>query len=137
MEKGIEQKIDGGSTMRNTATKPQKAVHPSAEKMHALYRKGGEARQMAPHIVYSVETCPYDGCPQRMQAIDFRLEAYGPAIHEPLVRAWWADIGFAGKCPQCGGWIHFTIRSKKAISAEAAAALPQLPEDWAETALIL
>jgi hypothetical protein len=123
--------------MGKTASNPLVDAHPAAEKMHELYRKGGERRQMAPHIVYAVETCPHDGCPQRMQAIDFRLEAYGPAIHDPLVRAWWADIGFAGKCPTCGSWLHFTIRSKKEISAEAAEQLPQLPEDWAETALIL
>ena len=52
-----------------------------------------------------------------MQAIDFQVEKYGPAIHDPLVRAWWADTGFVGRCPNCGGWIHFTIRGKKASSA--------------------
>jgi hypothetical protein len=72
-----------------------------------------------------------------MQAIDFRLEAYGPAIHDPLVRAWWDDTGFAGRCPNCGSWIHFTIRGKRAISAEEAQQLPHLPDDWHETALIL
>jgi hypothetical protein len=72
-----------------------------------------------------------------MQAIDFRREFYGPAIHDPLVRAWWDDTGFAGKCPQCGGWVHFTIRGKQAISAEEAQALPQLPDDWHANAVIL
>src|SRR5438445_1108789 len=102
-----------------------------ALRMHEVYRKRGEARQKAPHIVYSADTCPHPGCDQHMQAIDFRLEAHGPAIHDPLVRAWWADIGFAGTCPKCGQWIHFTIRSKRAISPEDAKQLPQLPSDWA------
>jgi hypothetical protein len=107
------------------------------EQMHALYRKGGEQRRMAPHIVYPDPICPYPGCGQPMQAIDFRLENYGPAIHDPLVISWWNDTGFAGRCPHCGGWIHFTIREKRAITAEAAALLPQLPNDWHAVALIL
>ena len=57
--------------------------------MHALYRQGGLERQVAPHIVYDLDTCPHPGCTQRMQAIDFRLESYGRAVHYPLVRAWW------------------------------------------------
>jgi hypothetical protein len=72
-----------------------------------------------------------------MQAIDFRREAYGPAVHDPLVRAWWNDTGIAGRCPQCGGWIHFTIRGKRAITPAEAAALPQLPADWHKQAIIL
>jgi hypothetical protein len=107
------------------------------DQMHAVYRKGGEDRHMAPHIIYSSDTCPHPGCPQRMQAIDFRLEAYGPGIHDPLVRAWWNDTGFVGQCPMCRGWIHFTIRNKQAISPEQAEELPHLPDDWHATALIL
>jgi hypothetical protein len=72
-----------------------------------------------------------------MQAIDFRLGSYAPAVHDPIVRAWWNDTGFAGRCPCCGGWIHFTIRDKRAISAQEAAQLPQLPDDWHAVALIL
>lgn len=108
-----------------------------ALRMHETYRKGGEARQMAPHIVYSFDTCPHAGCDQHMHSVNFRLKADGLTIHDPLVRAWWADIGFAGTCPKCGQWIHFTIRSKRAISADEASALPQLPSDWSKTALIL
>ena len=107
------------------------------EQMHALYLQGGRERNMAPHIVYSVPTCPHSNCSMKMQAIDFRVEAYGPAIHDPLVRAWWNDTGFAGRCPQCGGWIHFTIRDKRAITPEEAALLPQLPDDWHTVALFL
>ena len=55
------------------------------ERMHALYREGGARRAMAPHAIYAADTCPHDGCDQRMQAIDFRVEAYGPSVHDPLV----------------------------------------------------
>jgi hypothetical protein len=106
------------------------------ERMHALYRRGGEKRQMAPHVVYGDDACPH-GCGQRMQAIDFRLEAYGPTVHDPLVRAWWNDDGFAGRCPQCAGWIHFSIRGKRAVAVADASQLPQLPDDWHQTAIIL
>ncbi len=107
------------------------------ECMHELYRQGGRRRQTRPHIVYSGDACPYPGCQQAMHAIDFRLEAHGRAVYELLVRAWWDDVGFAGRCPGCGGWIHFTIREKRAITADEAARLPQLPENWAEFATIL
>lgn len=123
--------------MSPTRTKRDAPSSEALEAMHALYRQGGQEREMAPHIVYSEETCPHPGCPQRMQAIDFRVENYGPAVHDPLVRAWWNDTGFAGRCPTCGGWIHFTIRSKRAITPDEAAALPQLPDDWANNAIIL
>jgi hypothetical protein len=106
------------------------------ERMHALYREGGAKRKMAPHAIYADEGCPY-GCGQRMQAIDFRVESYGPAVHDPLVRAWWADTGFAGRCPKCGGWIHFTIRGKRAITADEADQLLKLPDDWHTQAIIL
>lgn len=108
-----------------------------AEQMHALYRSGGGQRLVAPHVVYQQSGCPHQGCGQRLQAIDFRLEAFGRAIHDPLVRAWWDDVGFAGRCPTCGGWIHFTIRSKQAIDETAAQLLPQLPHNWADEAVIL
>jgi hypothetical protein len=113
---------------------------PTAEEldqMHAVYRQGGEGRQMAPHVVYAEATCPHPGCQQRLQAIDFRLEAYGRAVHDPLVRAWWDDTGFAGRCPACGGWTHFTIRAKRAITAAEASRLPQLPDNWHAVATIL
>jgi hypothetical protein len=123
--------------MADSPTIQNPSLSEPAERMHALYRNGGEERQMAPHIVYSDAACPYAACGQRMQAIDFRLEAYGPAVHDPLVRAWWNDTGFVGRCPRCGGWIHFTIRDKRPITAEEAALLPNLPADWHAVALIL
>jgi hypothetical protein len=107
------------------------------ERMHAVYRKGGQDRSMAPHIVYPDANCPYPGCDQPLQAIDFRVEAYGPVVHDPLVRSWWNDVGFAGRCPRCGRWIHFTIRGKQAITDEEAAKLPRLPDAWASHAVIL
>jgi hypothetical protein len=107
------------------------------DEMHALYRQGGKDRLMAPHIVYQDPTCPHAGCDQHLQAIDFRIEAYGKSIHDPLVLAWWNDTGFAGQCPRCRGWIHFTIRGKKAITAAEAAQLPRLPDDWHLVATIL
>jgi hypothetical protein len=119
---------------------PTTTTTPTAEQieaMHALYRKGGQERGMAPHVVYADASCPYPGCHQQLQAIDFRVEAYGPAIHDSLVRAWWNDTGFAGRCPSCHGWIHFTIRGKRAITDEEAAALPKLPDDWDKNAVIL
>ncbi|MFO0968568.1 MAG: hypothetical protein U0793_23670 [Gemmataceae bacterium] len=107
------------------------------QQMHDAYRRGGEEKRMAPHVVYASSTCPHDGCDQHMQGFDFRLEDFGRAVHDPLVSAWWKDVGFAGRCPKCGGWIHFTIREKRAITPDEAQRLPQLPDDWFNTALVL
>jgi hypothetical protein len=123
--------------MADTSTPLKPATAEELEQMHELYRQGGKERQMAPHIVYSDLTCPHPGCKQRLQAIDFRLEAHGRGVHDPLVRAWWSDVGFAGRCPGCGRWIHFTIRGKRVITAEEAGQLPQLPDNWAAVATIL
>ncbi len=105
--------------------------------MHDLYRVSGRERQAAPQVVYSETCCPQAACDQPMQAIDFRLEDSGRAVHEPLARAWWNDTGFAGRCPRCDGWIHFTIRAKRAITPDEAAQYPQLPDDWHARATIL
>jgi hypothetical protein len=107
------------------------------EQMHAVYRQGGAQRAMAPHVVYVDASCPHADCTQHLQAIDFRLEAFGRAVHDALVKAWWDDTGFAGRCPNCGRWIHFTIQGKRAIGDAEAATLPQLPENWASEAVIL
>ena len=107
------------------------------EEMHATYLRGGRERQMAPHIVYSESGCPHEGCGCRMQAIDFRLEDHGRAVHDSLVLAWWNDTGFVGRCPGCGGWVHFTVRGKRALVDEEAAVLPHLPDDWHVGATIL
>ena len=115
------------------------ALTPTTEdlnQMHALYRQGGQDRQMAPHIVYPEPTCPHVGCGEPMQAIDFRLKDHGHAVHDPL-RAWGNDTGFVGRCPHCDGWILFTIRSKRALTADEAGQYPQLPDDWHAHATIL
>jgi hypothetical protein len=72
-----------------------------------------------------------------LHAIDFRLEAFGRDVHDSLVRAWWDDTGFVGRCPSCRGWIHFTIRGKRAVDEHEAKPLPQLPDNWADEAVIL
>jgi hypothetical protein len=107
------------------------------EQMHEVYKRGGMKQHMAPHVVYQDANCPHSGCRQHMQAIDFRLEDHGRAVHDPLVLAWWNDTGFAGRCPTCGGWIHFAIRGKRAIDDAEAARLPQLPENWFDAATVL
>ncbi len=107
------------------------------EQMHLAYRQGGAARAMAPHVIYQHSECPYDGCGQSLHAIDFRLEAFGRSTHDPLVRAWWDDVGFVGRCPACQGWVHFTIRGKRAVDDKEAKTLPQLPPNWADEAVIL
>jgi len=117
-------------------------VPPSSEtsqlaRMHEIYRAGGARRGTAPHGVYEDASCPHEGCEQALQAINFRLEAFGRVIHDPLVRGWWDDVGFAGRCPSCGGWIHFTIRGKRAVDEAEAKSLPQLPANWADEAVIL
>jgi hypothetical protein len=107
------------------------------EQMHLAYRAGGGQRLMAPHVIYRDAGCPHEGCGQSLHAIDFRLEAFGRGVHDPLVRAWWDDVGFAGQCPACRGWIHFTIRGKRALEESEAKSLPQLPANWADEAVIL
>ncbi len=122
--------------MSKLASQNQPPTAKEREQMHQLYRTRGEKRAMARHVVYSDADCPH-GCGAHLQAIDFRLEDYGKSVHDPLVRAWWNDTGFAGRCPDCRQWIHFTIRGKRAISEDEAAALPQLPDDWSVKATIL
>ncbi len=107
------------------------------DEMHAVYRQEGAARATAPHVIYQDAECPHEGCHQSLRAIDFRLDAFGRAVHDPLVRAWWDDTGFVGQCPACRGWIHFTIRGKRPIEKAEAETLPQLPENWSDEAVIL
>jgi hypothetical protein len=118
-----------------SVTPSQNAVQ--LEQMHTLYRTEGGEHGMAPHVVYRDALCPHEGCRKNLQAIDFRLEAFGRTVHDPLVRAWWDDVGFAGRCPGCGGWVHFTIRGKRALDEAEAQSLPQLPANWADEAVIL
>ena len=123
--------------MAKVSTEATASAIEELDQMHGLYRQGGRERQTAPHIVYPETSCPHDGYEQPMQAIAFRPEDHGRAVHDPLGRAWWNDTGFVGRCPQCGGWIHFTIRAKRAITADEAVQYPQLPDDWHAKATIL
>jgi hypothetical protein len=122
--------------MSHTFT-PPKSTAAELAAMHEIYRAGGEQRAMAPHVIYQDPECPHNDCHQRLQAIDFRLEAHGREVHDALVRAWWADTGFAGRCPACHGWIHFTIRGKRAVSDDDASKLPKLPDAWFDEAVVL
>ena len=83
--------------------------------MHAYYRQGGIDRRMAPRIVYPEAACPHPGWANNMQAIDFRLEDHGRAIHDPLVRSSRNDTGFAGESPS-QGMGPFHLRAKLAIT---------------------
>ena len=105
-------------------------------RMHETYCRGSLEHRMAPHAVYPDPACPHAGCQQQLQGIDFRLEEHGQPLHDALLRAWWTDVGFAGRCPGCGRWVHFSIRGKRAITEEEATLLPQLPDDWADHAFI-
>jgi len=107
------------------------------ESMHETYCRGSLEHRLAPHAIYADPTCPHTGCRQRLQGIDFRLEEHGQSLHDTLLRAWWSDAGIAGRCSSCRRWIHFTIRTKRAISEADAAHLPQLPPNRADHALIL
>ena len=86
----------------------------------------------SPHVHYQEPGCPHAECPNRMEWIDFQLELFGDpeGIYKPLVRAWWDGTGFAGRCPHCGGWIHFTTLHMEALSEERARLLPHLPDNW-------
>ena len=97
--------------MDRISTRSAASLEDELERMHAFYRRGGQERQVAPQIVYQDAACPHTDCGQQMQVIDFRLEDHGRAIRDPLVRTWWNDTGFVGRCPHCGGWVHFTIRA--------------------------
>jgi hypothetical protein len=107
------------------------------EKMHEVYCRGGLENRMAPHAIYQDPDCPHPGCGRRLAGIDFRVEQYGQVLHDALVHAWWTDVGFAGRCPGCRKWVHFKIKAKLPISDAEAAALPNLPDDWAEHAFFL
>lgn len=107
------------------------------EELDRFYREGGLKRMASPHIHYHDASCPHSGCNHRMEWIDFQLELHGDpeGIYKPLVRAWWDGTGFAGRCPNCGGWIHFTSLRMDAITDDQAQQLPRLPENWHTVAM--
>jgi hypothetical protein len=113
-------------------TPTQASSVPDREELDRYYRAGGLRNMASPHIHYDDPACPHEGCMYRMEWIDFRLECHGDPeyIYKPLVRAWWDGTGFAGRCPGCGAWVHFTTLCMTAASDESAARLPKLPENW-------
>ena len=102
------------------------------EGLERFYREGGLRQMASPHVHYEDATCPHPGCGHRMEWNDFQLGLPGDpgGIYKPLVRAWWDGTGFAGRCPQCGGWIRFSTLRMEAIPDEAAHRLPRLPDNW-------
>ena len=102
------------------------------EELDRFYREGGLRQMASPHVHYHEPTCPHLGCGHRLEWIDFQLELFGDpdGIYKPLVRAWWDGTGFAGRCPSCSEWIHFTTLNMRALSEEQAARLPRLPDHW-------
>ncbi len=107
------------------------------DRMVDVYRRGGQKKRMAPDIAYPEAVRPHDGCDMPMQAIDLRLEDYSRAVHDPLVRTSWDDRDFVGRCPRCGGWIHFTNRVKRSIGADEAPRYSRVPDSWYAAAAIL
>jgi hypothetical protein len=102
------------------------------EELDRFYREGGLQAMASPHVHYDEPHCPHPGCGHAMEWIDFKLELHGDpeGIYKPLVRSWWQGAGFAGRCPRCRGWIHFTTLKKEVIDDPEAEGLPQLPADW-------
>ena len=102
------------------------------EELDRFYREGGLRNMASPHAHYHDSNCPHPGCTHKMEWIDFQFELYGDpeGIYKPLVRAWWDGTGFAGRCPRCGGWVHFTTLRMEGISDEQASQLPRLPDHW-------
>jgi hypothetical protein len=112
-----------------------KIATPSAvdlKELDRFYREGGLRRMASPHVHYHFSNCPHPGCTHKMEWIDFQLELYGDPeqVYKPLVRAWWEGTGFAGRCPHCHGWIHFTTLRMEALSEKEAERLPRLPDHW-------
>lgn len=102
------------------------------EEADRFYREGGLRQMASPHVHYQDSTCPHAGCEHKMEWIDFQLELFGDSegVYKPLVKAWWEGMGFAGRCPACHGWVHFTTLRMSALTEEEAASLPRLPETW-------
>jgi hypothetical protein len=102
------------------------------EELDRFYREGGLRAMASPHVHYDDPPCPHPGCSQRMEWIDFKLELHGDpeGIYKPLVRSWWEGRGFAGRCPNCQGWVRFTTQRMEAMDGQQASQYPRLPENW-------
>jgi hypothetical protein len=110
---------------------PEKSCLP-IDHMDPLYREGGLRNIAPPQIHYHDSKCPHPGCTQTMEWIDFQLELYGDVdrVYNPLVKAWWDGTGFAGRCPRCAGWIHFTTLRMEPLSDDQSQLYPHLPDNW-------
>jgi hypothetical protein len=102
------------------------------EGLDRFYRAGGLRQMASAQVRYQDPSCPHLGCTHTMEWIDFQLELHGDpeAIYKPLVRAWWEGTGFAGRCPQCNGWIRFTTLRMEPLTENEAGQLPRLPDNW-------
>jgi len=102
------------------------------EELDRIYREGGLRRMASPHIHYHDPNCPHPNCNHKMEWIDFRIELYGDkeGLYKPLVRAWWDGKGFAGRCPACSRWIHFTTLGMEALQENQADQFLHLPDNW-------
>ena len=111
---------------------PKTAAPLDIEELDRFYRAGGLRRMASPHVHYHDASCPHAGCTQKMEWIDFQLELHGDPehIYKPLVRAWWEGTGFAGRCPNCNGWVRFTTLRMEALNDDEASRLPRLPDNW-------
>jgi hypothetical protein len=108
------------------------------EELDRFYREGGLEAMASPHVHYDDPSCPHAGCQQGLEWIDFKLELHNDpdGVYKPLVRSWWQGIGFAGRCPRCGGWIRFTTLRKEAVDEPGTEGVPRLPDNWHAVAQI-
>ncbi|MGE3818885.1 MAG: hypothetical protein AB7I30_05575 [Isosphaeraceae bacterium] len=118
-----------------------KASDPTVSELLELdrfHREGGLRAMASPHVHHDVPNRPYEGCDQPMEWIDFKLELPGEPerVYKPLATAWWSGLGFAGRCPSCQGWVHFSTLGTEAIDDPGKAGLPRLPDRWREVARI-
>ena len=118
-------------------SKPTATGRAEIESLDPLYRSGGLLAMASPQVHYDDPHCPHPGCGHLMEWIDFKLELHGDpeGVYGPLASAWCNGIGFASRCPGCGGWVRFATLGMTALADDQAArTLPQLPDHWASVA---
>jgi len=100
----------------------------------------GYERRAMPHVIYSGIhlLCPWPGCSQRIEGIDFQLEQWqDPSRYAQYVKEWWQGRGLVGRCPGCGNHVLFSVTGKESIADPVAQGLAVLPDDWHQTAHII
>ena len=124
--------------MGEVSGKSAAPVADDRDQMHALYRRGGQERAMAPHIVYQQAGCPHKGCGvgAPMQAIDFRLEDHGRSVHD-LGSRLVERYGVRRTLPAVrrADPLHHPFEASH--HADEADQYPQLPGNWHVRATIL